>query len=129
VIIRPIPIGLMLIQTALTSSGASFGRGGASNRLNYLFTNDPRRFLANHHYRSGLTSNGDCPMNLPVADRATADTATMLMASFGDLASAEAASRADQSRDQGNALLFCRWRQVERLVALLSTNDVHGTVQ
>lgn len=68
-------------------------------------------------------------MNLPVADRATADAATTLMASFGDMAGAEAAQRADQSRDQGNAILFCRWRQVERLVALLSTNCIHGTVQ
>ncbi len=68
-------------------------------------------------------------MNLPVADRPTAEAATALMASYGELAGVEAANRADQSRNQGNAILFCRWRQVERLVTLLSTNCVHGTVQ
>lgn len=67
-------------------------------------------------------------MILTVADRITAEAATALIASFGDDAGVEAAARADQSRDVGNVILFCRWRQVERLVLLLSTDRAQGTV-
>lgn len=67
-------------------------------------------------------------MNLPVADRITADSAAALMASFGEEAGREAATRADISRDRGNVVLFCRWRQVERLITLLSSHHVQGTV-
>lgn len=67
-------------------------------------------------------------MSLPVADRITADHAATLMASFGDDAGREAAARADVSRDRGNIILFCRWRQVERLIVMLSSHHVNGTV-
>jgi hypothetical protein len=67
-------------------------------------------------------------MILPVADRITAESAALLMASFGDDAGREAAARADISRDRGNVVLFCRWRQVERLITLLSSHHVQGTV-
>lgn len=67
-------------------------------------------------------------MHLPIADRVTADAATALITSHGARAGGEAALRADQSRDRGNVVLYCRWRQVERLVVLLSTATVHGTV-
>ncbi|NNM77529.1 hypothetical protein HJG53_11480 [Sphingomonas sp. ID1715] len=63
-----------------------------------------------------------------VADRAMLAEATDLMARFGGNAACEAAARADRSRDLGNVLHFCRWRQVERLVALLSECEVRGTV-
>ncbi|MEK6638521.1 MAG: hypothetical protein AABY88_10610 [Pseudomonadota bacterium] len=64
----------------------------------------------------------------PVADRITADCATSLIASFGEDAGREAAMRADVSRDRGNIVLFCRWRQVERLIVVLSSHDVQGTI-
>jgi hypothetical protein len=67
-------------------------------------------------------------MILPVSDRVTAETATALIASFGELAGSEAAARAELSRDRGNVIHFCRWRQVERLVVLLSTHHVQGTI-
>ncbi len=67
-------------------------------------------------------------MILPVADRITADSAAALMASFGDDARREAANRADISRDRGNVVLFCRWRQVERLIVALSSHHVQGTI-
>jgi hypothetical protein len=67
-------------------------------------------------------------MILPVADRITADSAAALMASFGDDAQREAAIRADISRDRGNVVLFCRWRQVERLILILSSHHVQGTI-
>lgn len=63
-----------------------------------------------------------------VADRQVLTEATDLIARFGGEATAEAAARADRSRDLGNVVHFCRWRQVERLVALLTADNVIGTV-
>jgi hypothetical protein len=63
-----------------------------------------------------------------VADRALVADATDLMAHFGGDAAFEAAARADRSRDLGNVVHFCRWRQVERLVVLLSEDEATGTV-
>jgi hypothetical protein len=51
-----------------------------------------------------------------------------LIATFGDSASLEAASRASRSRDLGNHLHFCRWRQVERLIDLLAGTAAVGTI-
>jgi hypothetical protein len=67
-------------------------------------------------------------MALPIADRVTAIAATDLMMRFGEAAAPEAASRADSSRNRGNALKFCHWRQVERLIVALDTERVMGTV-
>jgi hypothetical protein len=61
-------------------------------------------------------------------DRKTADAASDLIALHGSAAAQEAACRADQSRDKGNAIKFCHWRQVERFVILLSTDRVQGTI-
>lgn len=52
-------------------------------------------------------------------DRAGADLAAEFMALFGKEASTEAAGRARRSRDRGNVVGYCRWRQVERLIAAL----------
>lgn len=67
-------------------------------------------------------------MQFPVSDRATADAAASLMASHGALAGQEAAARADVSRNRGNITLFCRWRQVERLIVALSSRHSPGTI-
>jgi hypothetical protein len=67
-------------------------------------------------------------MSLPVTDRATAETATMLIAAYGAQAGLEAAERAEASRDVGNLIHFCRWRQVERMVVALSIRHAHGTI-
>jgi hypothetical protein len=70
-----------------------------------------------------------CVHTMPyVADRAMLADATDLIAQFGGDAPFEAAARADRSRDLGNVLHFCRWRQVERLVAMLTADEVIGTV-
>jgi hypothetical protein len=63
-----------------------------------------------------------------LADRAQVADATMLISMFGDDAGLEAAARADESRDIGNYLHFCRWRQIERLILLLSVESAVGTV-
>ena len=58
-------------------------------------------------------------MQLFVADRSSVDTAQALI---------EAAARADKSRDLGNHIHYCRWRQIERLVVLMSVGRAVGTV-
>ena len=63
-----------------------------------------------------------------VADRDTVDGAAELIALFGDAAGTEAAARADRSRDVGNVIHFCRWRQIERLIVLLSIEGPFGTI-
>jgi hypothetical protein len=47
---------------------------------------------------------------------------------FGDDAGFEAAARAERSRDDGNVVRFCHWRQIERVIATLSSEEVRGTV-
>ena len=63
-----------------------------------------------------------------LADRTQVTEATNLIALFGDEAGLEAAARADESRDIGNYIHFCRWRQIERLIVLLSVESAVGTV-
>ncbi|MEN3748801.1 hypothetical protein TPR58_16625 [Sphingomonas sp. HF-S3] len=63
-----------------------------------------------------------------LADAAQVADAAELILMFGDEAGCEAASRADRSRGMGNTLHYLRWRQIERLVALLSCDEAIGTV-
>lgn len=63
-----------------------------------------------------------------VADRGSLADATELIALFGDDAGFEAAARADRSRDLGNLVHFCRWRQIERLIVMLAAEKVVGTI-
>lgn len=63
-----------------------------------------------------------------LADRAHVHDAAELISRYGDDAGFEAAARADRSRDIGNHVHFCRWRQIERLIVLLSADRAVGTV-
>lgn len=63
-----------------------------------------------------------------LGDRAEVSDAAELMARFGDRAGPEAAARADACRDRGNHLNFCRWRQIERLILMLSADRPFGTI-
>ena len=63
-----------------------------------------------------------------LSDRKSYDDAAELMAAFGDNAGYEAAARADRSRDLGNYIHFCHWRQIERLIVLLTYDAPLGTV-
>jgi len=68
-------------------------------------------------------------MQMPfVADRQSVAEANALIASHGDDAGFEAAARADASRDRGNVVMFCRWRQIERLIVLLGEMEARGTI-
>ena len=51
-----------------------------------------------------------------------------LIRTFGEDAGSQAAARADKSRDLGNHIHFCRWRQIERLVVLMSVPRAVGTI-
>lgn len=68
------------------------------------------------------------PQSPYVHDRAAFDDAAGLIAQFGDDAGFQAAARAERSRNLGNAIDFCHWRQIERLIVLLATGRVIGTL-
>lgn len=63
-----------------------------------------------------------------LADARQVSEAIDLIALFGDSAALEAASRAGKSRDLGNHIHFCRWRQTERLIDVLRSSGAIGTV-
>ena len=54
--------------------------------------------------------------------------ATSLIEQFGQYAESEAANRARRSRDDGNVARFCHWRQIERVIAALSCDDILGSI-
>ena len=54
--------------------------------------------------------------------------ASDLLERYGDDAGFEAAMRAERSRDDGNIARFCHWRQIERVIATLGSDEVSGTV-
>ena len=56
------------------------------------------------------------------------DDASELISRYGDDAGFEAAARAERSRDDGNVVRFCHWRQIERVIATLSCDEVVGTI-
>ena len=62
-----------------------------------------------------------------VADRRAVAEAQQLIADHGDDAGFEAAARADASRDIGNVVHYCRWREIERLILILMHPQPIGT--
>jgi hypothetical protein len=66
--------------------------------------------------------------NIFIAERATLNDAAELIRSFGDDAGFEAAARAERSRDAGNVVRFCHWRQIERVIVTLASDTPLGTV-
>ena len=54
--------------------------------------------------------------------------ASELIERYGEDAGFEAAARAEQSRDLGNVARFCHWRQIERVIATLASDEVRGSV-
>ena len=54
--------------------------------------------------------------------------ATDLIDRYGEEARIEAAERAERSRDDGNVARFCHWRQIERVIVTLSSEEVGGTI-
>jgi hypothetical protein len=60
--------------------------------------------------------------------RTSLDDAAELLQRYGDDAGFEAAARAERSRDLGNVARFCHWRQIERVIATLSSDEVRGSI-
>ena len=73
------------------------------------------------HYREGM----DSPF---IHGRVALADAADLIERYGDDAGFEAAMRAERSRDDGNVARFCHWRQIERVIATLSSDEITGTI-
>ncbi len=68
-------------------------------------------------------------MDIPfIHGRVALADASDLMDRFGDDAGFEAAARAERSRDEGNVTRFCHWRQIERVIATLSSDEIRGLI-
>lgn len=68
-------------------------------------------------------------MYLPLyVEKRDAVAAQALISEFGKAAGSQAADRAETSRNRGNHHDFCRWRQIERLITLLNTEETFGTI-
>ncbi len=63
-----------------------------------------------------------------LSDRSSVQCATTLISEHGAAAGLEAAARADKSRTIGNVRQYCRWRQIERLILVLSGDHAISTV-
>jgi hypothetical protein len=63
-----------------------------------------------------------------LADGAAFSQASELLDHYGELAVSEAAQRASRSRDLGNVIHFCRWREVIRMIDMLSDDQVEGAI-
>lgn len=63
-----------------------------------------------------------------ITGRVALRDAADLIDRFGDDAGYEAAALAETCRDAGNVVRFCHWRQIERVIATLSSDEVGGTV-
>ena len=70
-----------------------------------------------------------CGMNgLFIHGRGALADASDLIDRYGEAAVYEAATLAERSRCDGNVVRFCHWRQIERVIATLSSEDVLGTI-
>ena len=70
-------------------------------------------------------------MHLPapfLTDRDAVEDAHALISMHGEEAGFAAAARAEQYRVLGNHVHFARWRQIERLIVLLTQDAPAGTV-
>ncbi len=68
-------------------------------------------------------------MHLPLyVENRDVTEAENLISHYGIEASLEAAERSEKSRNLGNHISFARWRQIERLIILLSDQKTIGTL-
>lgn len=63
------------------------------------------------------------------ADRAAFADAADLITRFGAGAGREAKARASRSRDLGNVVHFCRWREIERMIGVMTEEEAAGRLQ
>jgi hypothetical protein len=63
-----------------------------------------------------------------ISGRVALADAAELLEQFGSHAGSEAAARAAGSRDAGNVARFCHWRQIERVIEALSSDEATGSI-
>ena len=61
-------------------------------------------------------------------DAAAAHQAAELIERFGGFAAEEAAVRASRSRELGNVVHYCRWRQIQRLIEYLDAGGPEASL-
>jgi hypothetical protein len=111
----------MGVRFAMRGPWQRSARRSSKNMVNDRLTS----FMVHRERAPALTGPMDSPF---IAGRTALAEAADLMERFGDDAGLEAAARAEQSRDCGNVIRFCHWRQIERVIATLSDEEVRGTV-
>ncbi len=84
--------------------------------------------LARLNFRERGREEKQLSHDVHIADRAALGEAVALIERLGDFAGSEAAIRADRSRDLGNFIHFCRWRQIERMIVMLRDEAVTGAI-
>ncbi|WP_373487849.1 hypothetical protein [Blastomonas sp.] len=68
-------------------------------------------------------------MHLPyIGSREAYDDACILLSRYGDAAGLEASERAEAARNVGNHIHFCHWRQIERLLVIMTIDQSIGTI-
>ena len=88
-----------------------------------------RQIETDRPYRSCITIQPDGRILYQAhSDRASYEAAATLIENFGAYAADEAAARAERSRELGNVIHFCQWRQVERVIAFLSDAHPSGLI-
>ena len=83
------------------------------------------RFVGSRETRAGVERVMDTPF---ISGRMALADAAALLEQFGAHAASEAALRAATNRDAGNVARFCHWRQIERVIATLSSRQAAGTI-
>ena len=63
-----------------------------------------------------------------IHNRVALADASELIETFGEQAVPEAAARAARSRGDGNLMRFCHWRQIERVIIALNSDEVTDTI-
>jgi hypothetical protein len=87
-----------------------------------------RAFTALVRSRAIGSRYGACMESPFIPGRPALDDAQELIKRFGEHAHVEASVRAARSRADGNVVRFCHWRQIQRVVAVLLSNEARGTV-
>ena len=78
---------------------------------------------------AAAAKTGNLVSPMPVfTDRMAYDEADNMIAILGQSAALHAADNADTAREKGNHIRFCHWRQVERLIVMLSVKKSFGTI-
>lgn len=82
-------------------------------------------FVGSPETPDGYERKMDAPF---INGRRALDDASDLIEQFGNSAMLEASARAERSRNDGNVARFCHWRQIERVIVALTSDEVVGTL-